>query len=258
MNDSLLILLVIGIFVVGIFSRTGRRQHRRSNYQTRRFRYPEKREKYELNDFPYELQNHFLTPAELNFFQTLRSVVGSRAIICPKARLGDLFLVKQEDNSKFVAYSNKINRKHVDFLLCDPATMKPLVSIELDDKSHQREDRQERDAFVNQVFAAAKLPLLHVATKRAYVVEELSAQLAPYLVAAPVQARSAALPAPTRNAPITSIPAPSPAPSNAAPHCPTCGSKMILRKTKSGANAGRKFWGCSNYPSCRGMVAYTE
>ncbi|RMD68992.1 MAG: nuclease [Bacteroidetes bacterium] len=33
--------------------------------------------------------------------------------------------------------------------------------------------------------------------------------------------------------------------------CPKCGSDMILRTSKKGANAGRKFWGCSTFPRCR-------
>lgn len=95
--------------------------------------------------------------------------------------------------------THKIDRKHVDFLLCDPVTMRPMVGIELDDNSHQRPDRQERDAFVDQAFQAAGLPLLHVAVKRAYVVTELEALLAPFVhttwepahAAQPVQASPA-------------------------------------------------------------------
>ncbi len=33
--------------------------------------------------------------------------------------------------------------------------------------------------------------------------------------------------------------------------CPRCGGKLVLRLAKSGANAGKYFFGCSNYPKCR-------
>jgi restriction system protein len=36
--------------------------------------------------------------------------------------------------------------------------------------------------------------------------------------------------------------------------CPRCGSNMVLRKAKKGANAGNQFFGCSSFPKCR----YTE
>jgi len=36
------------------------------------------------------------------------------------------------------------------------------------------------------------------------------------------------------------------------PDCPRCNSDMVLREARRGANAGQKFWGCSNFPTCRG------
>src|SRR5205807_9688564 len=37
-----------------------------------------------------------------------------------------------------------------------------------------------------------------------------------------------------------------------APECPRCGSVMMLRQVKRGANAGEQFWGCPIFPKCRG------
>ena len=37
-----------------------------------------------------------------------------------------------------------------------------------------------------------------------------------------------------------------------APQCPCCGMRMTLRKARQGAHAGKPFWGCANYPGCRG------
>lgn len=37
--------------------------------------------------------------------------------------------------------------------------------------------------------------------------------------------------------------------------CPKCGSSMVMRTAKQGANVGKSFWGCSGYPQCRGIVA---
>lgn len=38
------------------------------------------------------------------------------------------------------------------------------------------------------------------------------------------------------------------------PSCPKCGSPMLLREIKKGQNIGKQFWGCSNYPKCRGVI----
>ena len=38
------------------------------------------------------------------------------------------------------------------------------------------------------------------------------------------------------------------------PKCPQCGKQMVLRSAKKGKNAGGQFWGCSNYPECKGVA----
>jgi len=38
----------------------------------------------------------------------------------------------------------------------------------------------------------------------------------------------------------------------ASPSCPTCQLPMVRRTAKKGSNAGSQFWGCSQYPVCRG------
>lgn len=45
----------------------------------------------------------------------------------------------------------------------------------------------------------------------------------------------------------------SPSPT-APPRCPSCGKPMALRTAKRGPSAGRQFWGCSGYPTCRATV----
>jgi restriction system protein len=42
---------------------------------------------------------------------------------------------------------------------------------------------------------------------------------------------------------------------DAEPTCPMCGEPMVRRTAKRGANAGTDFWGCSQYPRCRGTRA---
>ena len=56
-----------------------------------------------------------------------------------------------------------------------------LLGIELDDKSHQRNDRQDRDQFVDQVFKAAGIPLLRVPVKHTYSLQEVQSILQSYI-----------------------------------------------------------------------------
>lgn len=136
-------------------------------------------------EFPYHLRPHFLSAAESKFYDALHTCVGNHATIQCKVGLRDLFEVKAEDQSRYRIYTNKIDRKHVDFVCCDPVTMRPLYAIELDDRSHQRADRQARDIFVDGVFKAGRLPLIHIPVKASYNQAELKAQLATVIGGAP-------------------------------------------------------------------------
>lgn len=122
--------------------------------------------------FPYGLRDEFLSLSEVSFYHVLKGIVGEDRTLITKVRLGDLFFVRQPHKNQ--AARNQIDRKHVDFVICDAKTMQPLLGIELDDTSHQRKDRQERDDFVDQVFAAAGLPMLHIPAARGYQPKELA------------------------------------------------------------------------------------
>lgn len=39
----------------------------------------------------------------------------------------------------------------------------------------------------------------------------------------------------------------------ASTKCPVCSSGMILKRARRGVHAGGQFWGCSRYPSCKGI-----
>jgi very-short-patch-repair endonuclease len=131
---------------------------------------------------PYVLCDSLLTNAELDFYRALRQVVDSDSTLVCKVRMLDILELPRGVRER-QAWLNKVSAKHVDFLVCSRETFKPRLAIELDDSSHDREDRKTRDAFVNEAFAAAGLPLLRVRAQRGYNIKELSvsvdASLAP-------------------------------------------------------------------------------
>lgn len=126
---------------------------------------------------PYERRGSLLTPAEQQFYHALASAVGDRFAICPMVRVADLLRVKSETKNRG-AWQGRINSKHIDFVLCDPQSLSPRACIELDDATHQQPERQTRDAFLNQSFAAAGLPLLRVPTAKLYDARQLSDAIA--------------------------------------------------------------------------------
>jgi len=187
----------------------------------------------EDKELPYRQRDDFLSQAEFSFYRVLSRAMEDRAVICPKVGLGDIFFVVRQEGSQ--AYRNKIDRKHVDFLICDPQTMSPRLGIELDDASHRRPDRQQRDRFVDQVFEAAGLPLVRFAAQATYNPANIQAKLMPFLEGG----QAVASPTATGSAP---------------PTCPKCGVPMVERVARKGKNAGQSFLGCPNYPKCKETV----
>ena len=122
---------------------------------------------------PYRKRDYLLTAAERSFYEVLCNIVGNQLEVFAKVRLLDLlYLPKGTENRQ--SHTNRVMSKHVDFLLCDREKLSPLLVIELDDSSHERDDRAQRDAFVDEALGAAGLPILHVSAKRSYVPKELA------------------------------------------------------------------------------------
>lgn len=121
----------------------------------------------------YERKDSIMTRAESEFFKCLLAVAGTNYHIFPQVHLDAILNFKIKGQS-WVGAMHHINQKSVDFVICDLANEKPLVAIELDDRSHEREDRIERDIIVEDILKNAKLPLLRFEYSKAYNLNEIS------------------------------------------------------------------------------------
>ncbi|MBK8091035.1 MAG: DUF2726 domain-containing protein [Verrucomicrobiaceae bacterium] len=127
-----------------------------------------------LTDTRIALEHHYkpkalLTPTEARFHACLEQISQHRCRIQVKPRLADVFQHAKGDLSGF----NKVSQKHVDFLICRNDDWMPMLGIELDDDSHERKDRKERDMFVNALFALTNIPLLRIHVREVDRVEQL-------------------------------------------------------------------------------------
>ena len=121
---------------------------------------------------PYRARGKLVTKTELRFYKSLFKAVQDDFEIFAMVRIADLLRV-ESGAKNYRKWLNKILAKHIDFVLCDPGSLEPIVCIELDDPSHQRADRVERDIFVNHAFESANLPLLRIPTQQAYRSREI-------------------------------------------------------------------------------------
>ncbi len=132
----------------------------------------------EATTLPYKKHERLFTAAERNFYFALKSAVGYRYTIFGKVRVADLVNVTQKTNDKrgFRALA-KIAQKHVDFVLCDPNTLEIVCAVELNDASHERKDRIERDRFITQVFDHIGLPIAWFKARAAYDIAAIQQQI---------------------------------------------------------------------------------
>jgi len=129
--------------------------------------------------YPYEKQPALFTPAERAFLGVLLHALPTTYLLFGKVRLADIIKTKDKLNeSAHWRAFNKISAKHLDFVICRRADLSVVGAIELDDSSHQRPDRQARDAFVDAALAAAGVPILHIKVSRQYPLPKLKQVLA--------------------------------------------------------------------------------
>lgn len=179
---------------------------------------------------PYRRRDSLLTPAEHHFYLSLLQAIENRAVIVPKVGLQDVFFIT--DREKYQHYRNRISTRHIDFLICETGTLKPLFGIELDDSSHSRSETQKNDLFKNMVFDAAMLPLVRFPVKGTFSTEEIKEKLLPFFK----QEEKA----------------------EEAPLCPNCKIPMVRKTARQGEHKGKDFWACSNYPTCKELINIGE
>jgi hypothetical protein len=139
---------------------------------------------------PYRRKDYLLTRAERAFYDVLVETVDGaferRWLVFAKVRLLDLLWLPRGTQERR-GHLNRVQSKHVDFVLCDRSDVRPVLAIELDDSSHDAEDRRERDAFVDAALRDAGLPLLRVKARRGYDRAALALQLAEAMGVQPIR-----------------------------------------------------------------------
>lgn len=122
---------------------------------------PEEVKPEELKDLPYN-KKFLLTKNEWAFYKSLKPIADElKLTVLAKVRLADLVEVNVSDKKDYIKYFNKINKKHVDFILAKPENLQIELLIELDDNSHN-EKQKERDSFTEALYSKTGYKLLRV------------------------------------------------------------------------------------------------
>ncbi len=183
---------------------------------------------------PYRLREHFLTTPEVVLYRSLKQMAGERYVIFAKVALNDIFsIVRPNEN---VHYFNKLFRKHVDFLLCHPQSLKPQIGVELV-RPIPNSGTRSTDQFMEDLFLTAGLPLVQIPSNDHYDIAEIVSLFQASLAKAKMMERRLA------DVALDSV-----------PMCPICGKMMVLRTHRTGSLAGELYYGCIDNPTCSGQI----
>jgi very-short-patch-repair endonuclease len=100
--------------------------------------------------WPFYAKKPLSPPEQVLYFPLIQAL--PEHIILAQVQLSRLLGVKKGNN--YQAWTNRINRMSADFVVCHKDSSIVAV-IELDDASHQREDRQAADAKKDKALASA-------------------------------------------------------------------------------------------------------
>lgn len=109
--------------------------------------------------YRYRAKKHMMTKAEERCFRALEEKYRAKYYIVPQVHLSALLDHKVKGQNFRGAFAH-INGKSVDFVLLDKKTLEVYCAVELDDSTHNREDRILRDKEVERIFAEAGAKLV--------------------------------------------------------------------------------------------------
>lgn len=110
----------------------------------------------------YRPRRYVTTLNELHFYEVLLEIAEELDlfIFCQVALYSIIETRKNLDYSTQTKFFNKISRKSIDFVLVDKNTCRIKLCIELDDDTHYRKKRIERDKFLKELFEQLEVNLL--------------------------------------------------------------------------------------------------
>ena len=222
---------------------------------------------------PYEKSNNLFAPAERSFLGVLEQAVGTEYRVYGKIRLCDVIQPEKGlSKSHYYTALNKVNKKHLDFVICRKTDYEILGVIELDDSSHEQEDSKNRDIFVDMALKVSGIPILHFSAKRSYPVQAIRTSL----VNAFALNINGVLKKDTEDPEFKGLQEAIAHPIGekwtldeirkveavkkemAEEPCPECGSIMRAGKVSRGPHQGKPFYVCANYPTCKTLKRVIE
>lgn len=124
----------------------------------------------------YKRKSCILTQTENDFYGQLCNALyfaGLKVIVWPQVNVSSIIESVGSDSQQRMKAFNRICRKSVDYVIVNQRTRETILCIELDDYTHNRNSRKERDNFINAIFSNVGIPLLRIKAERNYDFTEI-------------------------------------------------------------------------------------
>jgi very-short-patch-repair endonuclease len=112
-----------------------------------------------LADYRYYKKELLTAPEQVLLHRLISALPGK--LVFAQVAMRALVDVKSHDRKTFWSKFGEIQGKYVDFVVCEPSGA-VITVIELDDSSHQREDRKKADLIKDKAFTEAGVRLIRI------------------------------------------------------------------------------------------------
>lgn len=121
--------------------------------------------------WPFYVRQLQSPPEQVFYFRLIEALPGF--VVLAQVQLSRILGVKK--GFRFSEWNNRINRMSVDFVVCSK-DFKPVAAIELDDRTHLRQDRIKADQKKDKALRDAGLPIFRWNVSEMPSVEDISSK----------------------------------------------------------------------------------
>ena len=128
----------------------------------------------------FQARQEVLTPQEQAAYRALVDAGADSIVVFPKFHLVDFLSVR--DGVEQISDAVRMDRKRVDFLLCDAKSMRPLAVVELFSNQRKGKRRPYQDPFIARALNLSGLSSFRIEARDSYPIDELRERLMDRLV----------------------------------------------------------------------------
>ena len=127
----------------------------------------------------YKKNLYLTTKTELEMYKILLEICTKyNLILFTQVVLYEIVQVNEKPFTREHAkYFNKICSKSIDFVIADKETTRIRLCIELDDPTHKKKKRIQRDEFIDKLFEDLQIDLLRIKTCNEYNINQIESKI---------------------------------------------------------------------------------